>query len=137
MQEKETLTNHETELKTLAEKFMNAWFKQSIREDTAVLSDYFMLPQRKTIDKKSVVNKINTFFKGYAKFVGGRYDIIDVGFELMEEGKGFACVEGAAGYRGVFPNAGSEILSGPFKLYFTLQYGQWKIVHLVFPGFSY
>ena len=70
------------------------------------------------------------------EYVGGRYDIIDANFDLLGDGKGMGFVEGVAGFRAVLQKQ-SKIVSGPFKLYFALQNGSWKIVNIEFPGFAY
>ena len=54
----------------------------------------------------------------------------------MGEGKGMGFAEGVAGYRAVLGKQ-SQIVSGPFKLYFALQSDAWKIVNIEFPGFTY
>ncbi len=137
MGQQESGVNHEGIIIQQAGNFINSWFKQSIDDTTEGLSDLFILPQGKTLDHKSVIKKINIFFDSYPKFVGGRFDIIDSDFELTNNGKGFGFAEGALGYRAVLSNAESKIISGPFKLYFALQNGTWKIVNMDFPGFNF
>ncbi|UKT64861.1 hypothetical protein [Pedobacter mucosus] len=136
MQQKESSGNHEAVIVQQAENFINSWFKQSIDDDSLELSELFILPKGKTLDKQLVVNKIRNFFEPYPKFVGGRFDIIEADFELTDSGKGFGYAEGALGYRAVLNNAESKIIGGPFKIYFALQNGNWKIVNIDFPGFE-
>lgn len=129
--------NHEADIKKQAEAFINAWFNQTITADNWELSDEFVLPERKTLSKQQVVDQIQTIFSLSSRFINGRYDIIDTSFQLMDNDRGMGYAEGALGYRVVLANGETEVISGPFKLYFALEYGYWQIIHLVFPGFSY
>jgi len=134
MQENPTF-NHQADLVNSAIRFINSWFKQS-KTITAELNNFFILPGNKVIGKEVIVARLKGIFGRSDEYVGGRYDIIDVNFELMGEEKGMGFVEGAAGFRAVLKNE-SKIISGPFKLYFALQNGSWKIVNIEFPGFAY
>ena len=129
--------NHEADIKKQAEVFINAWFNQTITTDNWELSDEFVLPERKTLSKQQVVDQIQNIFSLSCRFINGRYDIIDTSFQLMDNDRGMGYAEGALGYRVVLANGETEVISGPFKLYFALEYGYWQIIHLVFPGFSY
>ncbi len=129
--------NHEADIKKQAEVFINAWFNQTITTDNWELSDEFVLPERKTLSKQQVVDQIHNIFSLSSRFINGRYDIIDTSFQLMDNDRGMGYAEGALGYRVVLANGETEVISGPFKLYFALEYGYWQIIHLVFPGFSY
>lgn len=129
--------NHEADIKKQAENFINAWFNQKITTDNWELSDEFVLPERKTLSKQQVVDQIHNIFSLSSRFINGRYDIIDTSFQLMENDTGMGYAEGALGYRVVLANGETQVISGPFKLYFALSYGYWQIIHLVFPGFSY
>ncbi|MCX2575328.1 hypothetical protein [Pedobacter sandarakinus] len=100
------------------------------------LNDFFMLPGNKIVDKNLIIARLKGIFGKADEFVGGRYDIIDVNFELLDEGKGMGVVEGVAGYRAMIRKQG-KIVSGPFKLYFALSQAGWKIVNIEFPGFEY
>lgn len=134
MQETPTF-NHQADLVNSAIRFINSWFKQS-KSITEELSDFFILPGKKVIDKDVIIARLKGIFGKSDEYVGGRYDIIDTNFELLSDGKGMGFVEGVAGFRAVLQKQ-SKIVSGPFKLYFALQNGSWKIVNIEFPGFAY
>jgi len=134
MQEEPTFS-HQADIVNSAIKFIKSWFKQS-KSITDELSDFFILPGNKLVDKGLVVSRLKGVFGQSDEYVGGRYDIIDAHFELFGNGKGMGFVEGVAGYREILKNQ-SKIISGPFKLYFALQNGRWKIVNIEFPGFMY
>jgi hypothetical protein len=127
--------NHQADIVNSAIRFINAWFKQS-KAITNELNDFFILPGNKVIGKDVIISRLKGIFGGSDEYVGGRYDIIDVNFELLNDDKGMGFVEGVAGYRDVVQKQ-SKIVSGPFKLYFALHKGGWKIVNIEFPGFSY
>lgn len=134
MQENSTF-NHQADIVNTAIRFINSWFKQS-KAIVDELSDFFILPGRKVVGKDLIVARLKGIFGQSDEYVGGRYDIIDVNFELLNDKKGMGFVEGVAGFRAVAGND-SRIISGPFKLYFALQGGNWKIVNIEFPGFAY
>lgn len=127
--------NHQADIVNSAIRFINAWFKQS-KAVTDELNDFFILPGNKVIGKDVIIGRLKGIFGRSDEYVGGRYDIIDVNFELLNDEKGMGFVEGVAGYRDVVQKQ-SKIISGPFKLYFALHNGGWKIVNIEFPGFSY
>jgi len=127
--------NHQADLVNSAIRFINSWFKQS-KSITNELSNFFILPGNKIIGKDVIIGRLKGIFGQSDEYVGGRYDIIDVNFELLSDEKGMGFVEGVAGYRDVIQKQ-SKIVSGPFKLYFALQSGEWKIVNIEFPGFVY
>lgn len=134
MQETPTF-NHQADLVNSAIRFINSWFKQS-KSITEELSDFFILPGGKVIGNDVIIARLKGIFGKSDEYVGGRYDIIDANFELLNDGKGMGFVEGVAGFRAVLKKQ-SKIVSGPFKLYFALQNGSWKIVNIEFPGFAY
>lgn len=134
MQENPTF-NNQADIVNSAVRFINSWFKQS-KSITAELSDFFILPGGKVIGKDVIIARLKGIFGQADEYVGGRYDIIDVHFELLSEGKGMGFVEGVVGFRSMLKKQ-SKIVSGPFKLYFALQNDQWKIVNIEFPGFAY
>ena len=134
MQENPTF-NHQADIVNSAVRFINSWFKQS-KSITGELSDFFILPGGKVIGKDVIIARLKGIFGQADEYVGGRYDIIDVHFELLSEGKGMGFAEGVVGFRSMLKKQ-SKIVSGPFKLYFALQNGQWKVVNIEFPGFSY
>lgn len=127
--------NHQADIVNSAIRFINSWFKQS-KSVTEELNDFFILPGNKVIGKDVIIGRLKGIFGQSDEYVGGRYDIIDVNFELLSGEKGMGFVEGVAGYRDIIQKQ-SKIISGPFKLYFALQNKTWKIVNIEFPGFSY
>lgn len=129
--------DHAADIKKHAEDFINLWFKQAIKADSWELADEFILPEGKIKTKQEVVNQIQDIFNLSNGFINGRYDIIDVDYTLMDGDRGMGYAEGALGYRVLLANGETEVISGPFKLYFALEFGYWQIIHLVFPGFSY
>ncbi|KLT67469.1 hypothetical protein [Pedobacter sp. BMA] len=127
--------NHQADIVNSAIRFISSWFKQS-KSIINELNDFFILPKGKVFAKDVVIGRLKGIFGQADEYVGGRYDIIDVNFELLDGGKGMGFVEGVAGFRAVLKTE-SKIISGPFKLYFALNNGEWKIVNIEFPGFSF
>jgi hypothetical protein len=128
--------NHKTDIQRRAEEFLSEWFKQSLNEKSWELADQFILPDRKILSRAEVAMRLKNIFDAYTVFIDEKYKIIDVGFEL-EGYTGLGHAEGVVKYDAVLENGESVRISGPFKLYMTLETGWWSIFHIVFPGFKY
>ena len=83
-----------------------------------------------------MAEKLKRIFDSYNAFIDYEYRITDISFESNNEG-GLGHAEGHVKYNAVLENNDKLIISGPFKLYLSLQYGWWSIFHIVFPGFEY
>lgn len=135
MQENEDTLHQKLKIQT--EILIKAWFKQADSDFFSLLADVVMIPGRREIDKKALIAQITKYFKQFAKFVNGRFDIIETEVKFLDENKAFGIAEGALGFRAILPNAHAQIISGPFKLYFVWQHNNWKMVNLDFPGFKF
>jgi hypothetical protein len=129
--------NHKNDITSKAESFIIAFFDKNIVEDNWDLADYFILPEGKMVNKKTVVNQIQNIFFLSENFIKGEYSIIDASFDLMADGNGMGYVEGFVSYEAVLAIGENELIHGPFKLYFSFEHGWWQIVYIVFPGFEF
>lgn len=128
--------NHKLDIENRAEEFLTGWFKQSLNELDWCLDATFILPDRRTLKKVEVAEKLKKIFDSYSAFTDYEHRITDIGFELNNE-SGVGHAEGYAKYNAILENNDKIAISGPFKLYLSLQYGWWSIFHIVFPGFEY
>ncbi|HEY2584070.1 MAG TPA: hypothetical protein VGI43_19835 [Mucilaginibacter sp.] len=128
--------NHGLDIENRAKEFLNGWFEKDLKENNWCLDKTFILPDRTLLNKKDVLDKIKTIFDLYGSFTDCDYKIIDIGFQLNEEG-GIGHAEGLVKYKAALENNEQADIRGPFKLYMSSTYGWWSIFHIVFPGFEY
>ncbi len=126
--------NHKMDIEDRALEFLDGWFKQDLEHCS--FDENFVLPDRSTLNKEELKEKFRKVFDSYIAFIDYKYTIADISFELQDEsGMGYA--EGHTIYTTVLENKEKVTIKGPFKLYFSFQYGWWYVFHLVFPGFEY
>lgn len=128
--------NHKKDIKNRADEFIKHWFERTLDEKSWELGSEFILPDRRVLPKDEVVRQCKNIFDSYKSFFDGQYKIIDIGFQL-DEGSGMGHAEGVVKYDALLENGAEVRIGGPFKLYMSLDYGWWNIVHIVFPGFQY
>lgn len=129
--------DHRADLVRATEEFINDWFEKSIHKECWIMSDHFILPGAKILEKANVVAQINHIFDNTGTYTNSKYEVFDTDFTLMEDENGMGFVEGQATYTINANNGATERIEGPFKLYFSLSFGLWQICHIVFPGFYY
>jgi hypothetical protein len=128
--------NHKLDIENRAIEFLTGWFEQGFDERNWCLDDPFILPDRKTLSKVEITQKFRRIFDSYSAFTDYEYKIDNISFELNEQG-GLGHAEGYTKYNAILENNDKIIISGPFKLYLSLQYGWWSIFYIVFPGLEY
>ncbi|HWD86647.1 MAG TPA: hypothetical protein VG367_00875 [Mucilaginibacter sp.] len=129
--------NHELDIENRTKEFLNGWFEKDLDKRNWCFDETFILPDRTTLNKKLVTDKIKTVFDFYGPFTDCDYKILDIGFQLTDEG-GMGHAEGLVKYKSNLENNEPIDIRGPFKLYLSsTTYGWWSIFHIVFPGFEY
>lgn len=128
--------NHGLDIEKRTKEFLNGWFEKALNERNWCFDDTFVLPDRRTLSKKTVTGKIKEIFDCYGPFIDCDYKIIDIGFQLNDDG-GIGHAEGLVKYKATLENNEQADIRGPFKLYLSSTYGWWSIFHIVFPGFEY
>jgi hypothetical protein len=128
--------NHKLDIENRASEFLTEWFNQKLDDKSWCLADNFILPDRRILSKNEVTRRMKTVFDSYNSFADYEYVIRDINFELQEE-SGMGHAEGLVKYNAILENNEQVSFKGPFKLYLSLDYGWWSIVHIVFPGFEY
>jgi hypothetical protein len=64
--------------------------------------------------------------------------MMDISFQWDEvQGKGLGHAEGGVKYTAVLENGEKQFVEGPFKIYFSNEFGKWEVIHFVFPGFNW
>jgi hypothetical protein len=127
--------NHKMDIDGMAKQFLSGWFEQTLDKSAWYFDDPFILPGGKKLIKNELTEKLRKIFDSYNAFTNCKYSIVDIGFELKDEG-GMGYAEGFVKYDAVLESHENVVMQGPFKLYMSLRYGSWSIFHIVFPGFE-
>ena len=128
--------NHKLDIENRAKEFLTGWFEQTLDERSWCFDNTFILPDRRTLSKHDVAEKLKKIFDSYDLFTDCDYKIVGINFQLQDEG-GIGHAEGLVRYRAILENSEQIEFKGPFKLYLSSTYGWWSIFHIVFPGFEY
>lgn len=135
--------NHKLDIEEQTIAFLKNWFEQSFDENTTVLGDQFFLLTDPTkppvlISKKEVVQRMQMIFDSYQKFEDCQLALMDIAFQWDDvHGRGMGHSEGGVKYNAVLENGTIEKIQGPFKLYFSCEFGVWEVMHFVFPQFKW
>lgn len=128
--------NHKMDIETKTMKFMSAWFRRTTDELAWELADEIIPPNSLIWSKNKVIDKFKQIFDCYTAFSDDVFSVIDINFELNgNTGMGYS--EGAVSYTAVIENHEAISIQGPFKIYFSLEYGCWDIYYFIFPGFNF
>jgi len=128
--------NHKKDIERRAVEFITGWFNKSLDEKSWELADAFIHPDGKVLTKAEVVAQIKRIFERCTEFTDEKYEFFDIGFQL-DGPTGMGHAEGGVKYLAVLDTGETVTIGGAFKLYMSLDYGWWNIVHIVFPGFQY
>jgi len=128
--------NHKKDIERRALDFITGWFNKSLDEKSPELGDGFIQPDGKLLSKEAVVARIKRIFERCTAFTDEKYEFFDIGFQL-DGPTGMGHAEGGVKYLALLDTGETIPIGGAFKLYMSLDYGWWNIVHIVFPGFQY
>jgi len=128
--------NHKLDIESLAEEFLSQWIKRSLDHQSWELSDLFILPNGTTLPKSAVVDKIDKFSDLFTHFSLTDQSIQDVSFTLKGD-SGLGHAEGFINYIATLEDGEKVEISGPFKLYMSLEVSWWSIFYFAFPGFTW
>jgi len=132
--------DHEAEIKEYAIKFLADWFVRKTDAAKWYLDDQFVQPDGKIFTKDEMIACFKKVFAAYVAFEDCGYAMDDVHFDLhtnageTNEGMGFA--EGMVKYTAVLESGEKKPVEGPFKFYFSRNYGRWRIFFFYLTGFN-
>jgi hypothetical protein len=135
--------NHKLDIEEQTMGFLKNWFEQSFDEDNTVLANTLFLltgPSKPPvlISKEEVVERMQLVFNSYQKFDDCQLALVDISFEWDEANeRGMGYSEGGVKYNAVMENGEIEKIQGPFKLYFSCEFGLWQVMHFMFPQFRW
>jgi hypothetical protein len=133
--------NHKADIEEATMRFLKNWFDRDLERNFFLLDEQLLLPDSKVpafLTKKEVLEKMKLIFAAYVKFKDCKYILADVGFQWDEkESRGFGHGEGAVKYTALLEDGTEQEMEGPFKIYFSNQYGAWLVMHFIFPGFNW
>lgn len=128
--------NHKLDIENKAAKFINSWLSQEIEQLSFSLTDALVLPNRRVWKKEKLLGTFSNIFDSYPQFKNDKFKIENIQIDLKED-TGFGYAEGLMKYNALTENNEVIEFKGPFKLYFTLEYGWWSIYYFVIPGFEF
>ena len=132
--------DHEAEIKEKALQFLWSWFDRKLDAGSYYFGQQFIQPNGKVLTAEELTEKFKTVFASYTAFSECQYAIEEIKFELREstdgtnEGMGFA--EGGIKYLATLENGEQKLIEGPFKIYFSREYGCWSIFFFYLTGFN-
>ncbi|MDB5014615.1 MAG: hypothetical protein JWQ25_2817 [Daejeonella sp.] len=128
--------NHPLDIENRTVEFITSWFDQKLDEKHWAIADSLMLPDRTVLSKLELAGKFKQIFDCFTEFTDCKYVIHDIQFQFQNE-SGMGHSEGLVKYTAILENGEKTVIEGPFKLYFSFEYGWWSIFYFIFPGFSF
>lgn len=133
--------NHKADIEEGTMEFLKHWFEQSFDEFSVELATQLvvpLLPNPVFLTKEEVLKKMQLVFDSYEKFEDCKFALVDIAFQWNDEqGTGIGHSEGGVKYMSILENGEKQFIEGPFKIYFSNQFGMWEIFYFVFPGFNW
>ena len=133
--------NHKADIEEQTMEFLKHLFEKSFDEFSAELATQLvvpLIPDPVFLTKEEVLKKMQLIFDSYEKFEDCKFALVDIAFQWNEEqGNGIGHSEGGVKYICVLENGEKQFIEGPFKIYFSNQFGMWEIFYFVFPGFNW
>ena len=132
--------DHTASLEQLTEELLSDWFNRNLNENSPYLHAMFLQPDGKEITKAALGTQLRNVYEAYPAFDDCQYTIADIQFDLKEtaglqqEGKGYS--EGEIHYMAELENGDRRIIEGPFKIYFSKEYGLWQVFFFYLTGFN-
>jgi hypothetical protein len=127
--------NHALDIEDKTISFIDDWMEHKLDNKHPDLAESFIFPNGKILHKDEITIKIINFFKSFKEFKNCKYSIEEINFDLSPDTRmGFA--EGYIKYTAVLYDNEEVQIEGPYKIYYSLDYGCWTIVYFVFPGFN-
>ena len=133
--------DHELDIRNFTDEFLNDYFDKNLDEDTFYIGDHFIEPDGNVLSKEELMKRFHAAFEAFVTIENTSFNIENIDFELSEEteegnhGMGFS--EGEIKYEIIFPQGERKKIHGPFKIYFSLQWGSWHICFFYLAGFNY
>jgi hypothetical protein len=135
--------NHKLDIEEQTMAFLKNWFEQNFAANNTILADTLFLltdPSKPPvyISKEEVAERMQMIFDSYEKFDDCKLALMDISFQWDDTNdRGMGYSEGGVKYNAVMENGEAEKIEGPFKLYFSCEYGLWQVMHFVFPQFKW
>ena len=132
--------DHQAEIADYTVKFLADWFARKTDAAKWYLDDQFIQPDGQTFAKDEMIASFKKVFAAYTAFEDSGYVMDEVQFDIQQnaseanEGMGFA--EGMVKYTALLENGERKQVEGPFKFYFSRNFGRWRIFFFYLTGFN-
>lgn len=129
--------NNKADIEKNTHAFFRHWIEGSFDEFCTELSFHFMTAEGEQLNQKSFLQMMKNFFDSFLRFENDGYNIYDISFSEMEDGKAMGYSEGMYKYDAVMESGEVIHHKGPYKLYMQRENNSWDIFYFVVPGFSW
>jgi hypothetical protein len=132
--------DHKKDITEITNDFLNDFFDRKLSIDTHYINQEIILPDGNVISKEQLINRFYSMYEVAVEFDDTSYQIENIEFEIKEEtedshsGMGFS--EGEIQYEMIFKDGEIKNIQGPFKIYFSRQWGFWNIVFFYLAGYN-
>ena len=129
--------NNRAEIERNTHDFLGNWFGKTFNEYSSELAYQFINASGEQLDRDELFAKTNLFFDSFEAFENDGYNIDEIKFDLLPDGKGMGHAEGFLKYDAIMENRESLHFEAPFKLYMQREGKYWSIFYFVMPGFEW
>lgn len=131
--------DHEMDLTDSTANFLNDFLTRKLEADAFYFSNEILERDGKTISPAELFKRFQLMYEATATFENTSFSIDNHHYDLKEiegEESGMAFTEGTIQYDIIFKNGERKMINGPFKVYFSRQWGSWYIYFFFLAGFN-
>jgi len=130
--------NHKMDIENETATFMNDFFENRFNEYSTELNDRFVLSDGCSLNRETVIKKLNAFIGCFDSFSNHKYVIEETKFQWNEDkSTGLGHAEGIVQFNAVLADGDSIHFEDRFKFYMSNEGYGWSIYYFVFPGFTW
>jgi len=126
--------NHDYEINSKTEEFLNDWLNQEIKLDYSLIADTCTNEQGDNVERAQLMQKVIWFYESYPTFNSADFSILSVAFLVDETGQGAGTSKGTLSYGATMENGETLLFAGDFTVHFVCSYNYWQINYFKMPG---
>ncbi|MEO9147360.1 MAG: hypothetical protein ABI237_17560 [Ginsengibacter sp.] len=131
--------DHELEITELTDRFLTDFFERDLNTDTYYINEQIVHPEGQLIPREDIIKRFLSMYEAIPEFENTSFEIENQDFELYEKegvetGMGFS--EGTIQYDLIFRDGKRKKVNGPFKIYFSMEWGCWLICFFYLAGYN-
>lgn len=130
--------NHELDIGSTAQQFLDHWFERRFDDNCLEFADQLVTAEGKIISREQVIQKLINCLDCYRRFSNIQFKGSNTNFEWnQKEGRGLGHTEAMFSYDAEIESGETIHIEGPFKLYMSNEFGIWRVIYFLFPGFAW